>query len=317
MKVLIIGPGALGCLLAAKLSRENEVWLLDHDSTRAARLEGSGIVLEEGGRVSRHSIRATAEAGRVGPVELALLCVKSLKVEEALTAAQPLLPETKLLLAMQNGISHLEKLPGLCREVCWGVGTTAQGATLLGPGQVQHRGSGFTWIGPPPSGFQETAGGRAFPGREALALAAATLSAAGIPTEVVADILPRLWHKLLINVGINALTALKDCPNGALLDDPQAAGLMAAAVGEGALVAEKLGIKLEMEPLAAVRAVCRATAANISSMLQDVRARKPTEIEAINGAVVRAAGSLGIPVPVNEELVRRIRELERNYHVFC
>lgn len=311
MKVLIIGPGALGCLLAAKLSRGNEVWLLDHDPARATLLDGQGLVLEEEGERTRHSVRVIAEPELVGAIDLALLCVKSRKVEAAVSLARPALRKAQLFLALQNGISHLEVLPELCRSLCWGLGVTAQGATLAEPGQVLHRGSGPTWIGLPPQALVDTPAGHPSC-RQALHLAAAILSEAGIPTEAVGDILPYLWDKLLVNVGINALTAIHDCPNGVLLDDPVFVETMTAAIREGAMVAEKLGIILEREPLAAARAVCRATATNISSMLQDLRAGRPTEIEAINGAVVRLAGALGIPVPVNEELVRKVRELEMN-----
>lgn len=311
MKVLIIGPGALGCLLAAKLSRFNEIWLLDHDPARANLLEGSGLILEEAGEQTRHFVHATVEAEQVGAVDLVLLCVKSRKVEEAVCRARPALRKAGLLLTLQNGISHLESLPDSCRSICWGLGATAQGATLAGPGHVLHRGSGPTWIGLPPPQLVDGKAGQASC-RNPLLKAAETLSVAGIPTEAVDDIIPHLWNKLLMNVGINALTAIYDCPNGALLDDPEIAELMAAAIAEGALVAEKLGIKLDREPITAAREVCRATATNISSMLQDFRAGRPTEIEAINGAVLRLAGTLGIPLPVNEELVRRVRELERN-----
>lgn len=311
MKVLIIGPGALGCLLAAKLSRDNEVWLLDHDPVRAAILNDSGLVLGEGGEPTRHFVHATSESELAGAVDLALLCVKSRKVKEAVSRARPTLRKARLLLALQNGISHLESLPDSCRSICWGLGVTAQGATLTGPGHVLHRGCGPTWIGlPPPQLVDDKAGQPSC--QNSLLLAAKALSEAGIPTETVADILPHLWNKLLVNVGINALTAINDCPNGALLDDPGTAELMAAAIGEGALVAEKLGIKLDREPIGAAREVCRATATNISSMLQDLRAGRPTEIEAINGAVLLLAGTLGIPMPVNEELIRKVRKLERN-----
>jgi len=312
MKALVIGPGALGCLLAARLSRSNEVWLLDYDPVRAAILANSGLILEEeGGERTRHFIRATAEAALVGKVDLALLCVKSSQVAAAVTWARPALREARLLLALQNGLSHLEVLPGLCRSVDWGLGATAQGATLAGPGQVLHRGSGPTWLGLPPL---QTGDDPAVQSscRQSLHLAAEALSEAGIPTGVVADIFPSIWDKLLVNVGINALTAIKNCPNGALLDDPEAAALMRAAIGEGARVAEKLGIKLTRDPLDNARAVCHATATNISSMLQDLRAGRSTEIEAINGAVVRLADALGIAAPVNQELVRKVRALASN-----
>ena len=92
--------------------------------------------------------------------------------------------------------------------------------------------------------------------------------------------------------------------------------MMEAAVLEGQEVAAKIGISLTADPLQVTREVCRATAANISSMLQDVRAKRPTEIDAINGALLLRGAEFGIPMPVNEELVRQVKEIERNYNDF-
>lgn len=313
MKVIVIGPGALGCLLAAKLSRANEVWLLDHKAGRAEQLASSGVLLEEASQVVLCRVFATADPESVGGADLALLCVKSHQVEAAVMAAAPALRQTGLLLALANGIGHLDVLPELCQGRCWGVGVTTQGATLAGPGRVIHRGEGLTKIGLLPGKGEA---GEPDPAcRKRLVLAAETLTQAGIPTKVFADILPALWGKLLVNAGINALTAIHDCPNGALLDSSRLADQMAAAVREGALVAAELGIDPGGDPEAEVREVCRATATNVSSMLQDVRAGRPTEIASINGALVRMARSLGVAVPVNEELVRQVLALEKNYQV--
>lgn len=315
MKVIIIGPGALGCLLAAKLSRGNEVWLLDHDPERAGRLAVSGLLLEEEG-VSLHCpVRATAAAELIGPADLALLCVKSHQVQEAVAAAWPALQYSGLFVALPNGISHLETLMDLCRGLCWGIGVTSQGATLAGPGLVLHRGAGATTLGlPPGQSFQDEAHPASC--RVRLTAAADTLTQAGVPTQAVADILPHLWGKFLINLGINALTALHNCPNGALLENADLAETMSEAVREGARVAEKLGITLADDPVVTAREVCRATATNVSSMRQDIRMGRQTEIEALNGALVRLAQRLGIPVPLNEELARQVRALVRNNHVF-
>lgn len=310
MKVIVIGPGALGCLLAAKLSRANEVWLLDHDAGRAAQLSISGVFLEEEGQVVSCPVRATSDPESIGAADVALLCVKSHQVREAVVAAAPALRQAGLLLALSNGIGHLEILADLCQGQCWGVGVTAQGATLLGRNRVIHRGEGATHIGFPPA--EKNDGARSPSCQSLLVATADTLTQAGISTKAEADILPHLWRKLLVNVGINALTAINDCPNGALLESSRLVEMMTAAVREGELVAERLGIALGTDPLAGTMDVCRATGANISSMLQDVRAGRRTEIESINGAVVRMAKSLGVLVPVNEELVRKVRDLERN-----
>jgi 2-dehydropantoate 2-reductase len=173
----------------------------------------------------------------------------------------------------------------------------------------------MTRIGWPPAGSTaELESGRGC--RPDLEETAQVLTEAGIETGAVADILPHLWAKLLINAGINALTAIHDCPNGALLESKTLLARLTAAVREGAAVAEKKGIRLERDPVAMTIEVCRATAANFSSMLQDVRARRLTEIDAINGALIRHARSLALPVAVNEELVRQVRALERKYHDF-
>jgi 2-dehydropantoate 2-reductase len=315
MKVVIVGPGALGCLLAAHLGRFNPVQFFDHDPARAASLEGQGVVLENDDGISSIPVRATAEPGAVVNAELVLLCVKSPKVSESICRGRPFLARAGLILALQNGISHLESLPNLLAESCWGLGVTAQGATLVGPGRVRHRGRGVTMIGWPPAGIaSELESDKSC--RPGLEEVARTMTDAGIETVVADDILPHLWAKLLVNVGINALTAIHDCPNGALLESKAVLARLTAAVREGAAVAEKKGIRLERDPVSMTIEVCRATGANLSSMLQDVRAQRLTEIDAINGALIRQARPLGLPVEVNEELVRQVRALERNYHDF-
>jgi 2-dehydropantoate 2-reductase len=309
MKIAVIGPGAVGCLLGAYLSRANQVWLLDHRPERAARLDRQGLVLERAGHREVCRIGATVDSRLIGPVDLALLCVKSGKVQDALRTAAPLFNRDSLLLALQNGIDHLAVLPELLGSATtWGLGITANGATLRGPGHVRHLGRGLTRIGLPPNPSPHSA-----QARQQLARAAAILTAAGLATEPVADIHNHIWAKLLVNIGINALTAIHDCPNGALLEAPATLAMMRAAVREGRQVAEKIGIVLADDPLTTTLEVCRATAANISSMLQDVRAGRPTEIEAINGALIRKAAELGLATPVNTELVRQIKAIEQGF----
>jgi 2-dehydropantoate 2-reductase len=310
VKIAVIGPGAIGCLFAAYLGRTNEVWLLDHRPERAARLARQGLVLERDGRREKCRIGATVDPHLIGPVDLALLCVKSSKVRDGLRNVAPLCNRASLLLTLQNGIDHLPVLPELLgRTTSWGLGITAQGATLRGPGHVCHQGRGLTRIGLPPNSSPHTG-----PAHQQLARAAAVLTGAGLETEPVPDILNHIWAKLLVNIGINALTAIHDCANGALLESPATLAIMTAAVREGQQVAEKIGIVLADDPLQTTLAVCRATAANRSSMLQDVRAGRPTEIDAINGALLRKAAELGIAAPVNTELVRQVKAIEQ---VFC
>ncbi|MCD6389850.1 MAG: 2-dehydropantoate 2-reductase [Desulfobulbaceae bacterium] len=299
MKIAVIGPGALGSLFAAGISRaaDHDLWLLDHNAQRAARLDNK-LLLNENGRELVCPMRITADARDIGPVDLVLLCVKSADVADALALAQPLLEANTLLIPFQNGIRHLDVLHDLPFHVA--IGVTAQGATLLAPGHVRHGGSGLTRIN-----FLKPQSDRAL---KKLNTAVHLLNSCSFKTEISPNILSHVWAKLLVNVGINALTAILNCPNGDLLKEP-ARTRMVAAVREGAAVAKAMGIELPTDPVAMTQQVCRDTAANISSMLQDVRRGKKTEIEAINGALTAEAGKLNVPVPVNEELVRQVKEL--------
>ncbi|OGQ86909.1 MAG: hypothetical protein A2512_12395 [Deltaproteobacteria bacterium RIFOXYD12_FULL_56_24] len=305
--VAIVGPGALGCLLATVLCRISgeKIWVLDHDSQRAALLQHSGLVLERDGQIEHFSIQATADPQRIGPVDLVLLCVKSPSLGQTLPSLLPLLTKNSLLLAWQNGIAHL---PVLRREElsgAMGLAVTSLGAHLFGPGKVRFGGAGATSLG-----FLGEASPQA---RPALQGAAKLFRMAGLTVRVEADILPQVWNKLLINVGINALTAIYRCENGALLQKAEALGLLRAAVLEAASVAKAKGIAIAPDPVARTIAVCQATAGNISSMLQDVRAKRQTEIEAINGAVLEEALRLGIAAPVNAELFAAVKALEKGY----
>ncbi len=297
MKIAVIGPGALGSLFAAYLSRTsgNEIFLLDHDRNRAAGL-GNKLLLIDDGQEFTCSLTITAEAEKIGPAGLVFLCVKASDVAAALKPARPLISPRTLLIPLENGISHLDLSPACDMAI----GVTAQGATLLEPGRVRHGGNGLTRIG-----FLRPSSAEA---ENKLLNAAGLLNSAGLTTKTSTDIVNHIWAKLLVNVGINALTAIYDCPNGELLQKP-ARSQMLAAVKEGELVARARGINLDNDPQALALQVCRDTAANISSMLQDVRRGRPTEIAAINGALLTEGRRLNIPMPVNEELVRKVLAL--------
>jgi 2-dehydropantoate 2-reductase len=310
-RVAIVGPGALGCLLATTLSRISgeEIRVLDHDSQRAALLQHSGLTLERGARREHFPIRATADPRRIGPVDLVLLCVKSPSLGQTLPCLSPLLTKNTLLLAWQNGIGHLPLLRAAQLPGAVALAVTSLGAHLVGPGQVRFGGEGVTSLG-----FLEEAPEEA-PEEARLALqgAAALFRLAGLEVRLEPDILAQVWNKLLVNVGINALTAIHNCKNGALLENGEALAMLQSAVQEAASVAQAKGIAIAPEPVARTIAVCQATASNISSMLQDVRANRQTEIEAINGAVLEEARRLGLPAPVNAQLCAAVKGLEKRY----
>lgn len=307
MKIVIIGPGALGCLMAASLaaSTDHEIWLLDRDPDRAQRFAANGILLSEGNRQRRFMINAAVDPELIGPAGLVLLCVKSHQVMKAALASPPLFGENSLLISFQNGITHLPILEQSLTEHYWAAGVTAMGATLISPGHVRFGGMGTTKIG-----FYHQKPGRA---TAVLENAGDLLSSAGIKTDCVDDIENHIWAKFIVNIGINALTAIHGIANGEILLSEHRKNTLIAAVTEASLVAKAKGITLPPDPVALTLEVCQATATNHSSMLQDVSNRRKTEIEAINGALVVEAQRLKIPTPVNEKLFQEVKRREQAY----
>lgn len=312
MQIVIVGPGALGSLLTARLSlylagqggdgadHDVHVSLLDYKPDRAALLAQHGLLLENGNSRQRCMPAVTAAPQVCAGADILFLCVKANAVGAALERVRPFLSQDTILFAMQNGIAHLQLLTAMpCTP---GVGITTEGATLQAPGHVRHGGAGLTRLGllaPAPAA-----------GSGLLARTVALLNGAGLATRITSEPLKHVWAKLFVNVGINGLTALLRCPNGQLLASPETRERMSQAVREAEAVALASGIPIDEDPVAATFRVCEATRNNISSMLQDIRNRRRTEIDAINGAVVAAGRKLGIPTPVNDELVRQVKELE-------
>lgn len=291
-------------MLTSSLCRINpeKIWVLDHDCQRAALLQHSGLTLERDGHIEHFQVRVTADAKRIGPVSLILLCVKSPALEQTLPSLLPLLRKNTLLLAWQNGIAHLPILRGAQFPCAVALAVTSLGAHLVGPGQVRFGGEGETSLG-----FLNKASPKE---RLALDEVAELFRRADLKTRVEKNILIQIWNKLLVNVGINALTAIYNCKNGALLEKDETLDLLQAAVLEAASVAQAKGIAIAPEPVTRTIAVCRATANNISSMLQDVRQNRQTEIDAINGAILKEARQLGVPTPVNDRLYAAVKALE-------
>ena len=302
MKVAIIGPGALGCLLAAKFALAGEeVWLVDHRPERAEFLTRQGLLLQTP-QGSAEKIKVTAGlAGEVGPVDLAILAVKAHQTAAAVQGLPPLIGSGGLALTLQNGLGNLEEMSRVAGPARLLGGASILGATKLREGEVLLAGLGPTFVGPPP-------GSRVSPAE--VEKVADLFRRAGLPCEVRGDIEAVLWEKLLVNVGINPLTALLQVKNGDLLRIPPAWGLAVAAAREALAVARASGIELAVDPETRLKEVCTATAANRSSMLQDVLAGRRTEIEALNAQVAARGVSHGIPTPVNHFLTELLRALE-------
>jgi 2-dehydropantoate 2-reductase len=305
MRIAIVGTGAMGLLFAYLLSREGsvEVWLLDIHPNREERVRKEGLFVE--GVSGEHHLRPriTLRPADIGQVDLVIVCVKSPDTFEAARNARPLLGPGTGVLTLQNGLGNMEAIEQAVGPGRAFGGTTSMGATTLGPNRLRHAGWGETTIGEPTGKMTERA-------KAILEI----FRLAGINASFTDNLPGLLWSKLIVNVGINALTALTRIHNGRLIEHEGTRTVMKMAVEEAAQVAQALGIRLLYDnPVEKVAGVCRATAGNIASMLQDVLKEKRTEIEQINGAVVREAASLGIQTPVNETLVGLVRTLQESY----
>ncbi len=302
MHFLIVGPGAMGCLFAARLKTAgNKVTLLDYRQDRAEFLEKHGINVE--GVTGEYRVHVPAVTKNVpGRLDVALICVKANQTRTAAEGVRNLIGSEPLILTVQNGLGNVEILEEILgRDRVLG-GVTAEGATLLDTGHVRHAGQGETIIGsegPPEGPVSEIA---------------SAFNAAGFDTRTVDNISDLIWGKLIINVGINALTAITRLKNGRLPEIKGTKSVLKEAVREAVTVTQSKGIRLPYpDPLERVLEVCRATAGNIASMLQDVLNQRCTEIAYINGAIVREGEALGIPTPVNRTLTSIVQALQETY----
>ena len=303
MKTVIVGAGAMGSLFGGLLTLSGEeVWLVDIRKDHVDAMRTGGLTLEEAGKHQVIRVNATTDAASVGKGDLILLFVKTYQTEKAVSDSSVLQGEDTIYLSLQNGLGNEETI---CKRVDRKkviLGVTGQGATYLGPGFVRHAGWGETHIG-------ELEGEKS----ARTAQIAQMLNRAGIPTRASSEIRDLIWGKLFANVGINALTALTGMKNGQLLDYPETLRLMEALVSEAIGVAKQKGIRIEGDPVQKVKEMAEATRGNRSSMGQDFDYKRRTEIDAINGAVVREAQHLGIASPVNQTVTDLVKAIEKSF----
>jgi 2-dehydropantoate 2-reductase len=303
MNIAVIGAGAMGSLFGALLLESGHtVHLISRDASHIGAIQKSGLSILRSGTSRRVSIPASMTTDGIPPCDLCLVFVKSPDTADAAAAASRLVSRSGVALTLQNGLGNAEFLAEAVGEGRIIAGTTAHGATLKAPGEILHAGVGPTvigsWSGADPSSVLRVA---------------EVLTGAGIDTEVAEDIRSVIWKKLLINVGINAITALTGIKNGQLLDLEDSRWLSRTAVTEAMAVAGARGITVPDDAVETVLKVADATRDNRSSMGQDVDHHRRTEIDAINGAIVSLAEKEGIPVPVNQTLTALVKTLQAHY----
>ncbi|MBD3183306.1 2-dehydropantoate 2-reductase [Candidatus Poribacteria bacterium] len=305
MKILIVGPGAMGCLFAGKLieSGEEDVWLLDRNIKRAREIQKNGIRIEGIGGTRRIvNIRATAIPEDIDNAHLVIIFVKSYDTHEACHRVSPAVGKKTAVLTLQNGLTNVDIISSIIGKDKVIAGITSHGATLLDTGHIKHAGEGDTIIGEPYGvNLSRTQ------------YISKLLTSAGFKTTVTNNIYSAIWGKAVINAAINPLTAITGLLNGELLEHKETRHLIQMIVEEAVKVAGSKDIDLPYEnAVKKVEAVCKATSSNVSSMLQDIKRGKQTEIDAINGAIVMEAHRSGIPADVNEILTCLVKTIQRS-----
>jgi 2-dehydropantoate 2-reductase len=284
--ILIVGTGALASLFAARLSQAGYfITMLGSWKAGLEALQKDGVrLLDANGDEHRFPVQAISDPHEARGIGHALVLVKAWQTEHIAEQLRECLAGNGLAITLQNGLGNRETLARSLGSSRVALGATTTGATLLGPGLVREGGEGILSIERHPSlGPIEDA-----------------LRSAKFNVNIVNDARSLIWGKLVINAAINPLTAILRVPNGKLLELSSAREMMKALAMETAQVAEAEKIQLPFpNPVAAAEEVARRTAANHSSMLQDVLRGAPTEIDAICGAVVRTGQKHHLETPTN------------------
>jgi 2-dehydropantoate 2-reductase len=299
MKISVIGAGAMGSLFGGKLSRAgNEVQLFDINEDHMDRVSRDGLTIEELGTGSEIVTRPRAgtDPDVLNASDVMIIFVKSSSTHSACEQCTPYALEDTIVVTLQNGVGNADILKSFFGSSRTAAGVTSEGATFLEPGRIRHAGTGPTYL----SMFDRDNG--------KLAPFVNELNKAGFETKIESGIENLVWSKLIINIGINALTALMNLENGRLLEFSELKGIIGDLVSEAVEVAEAKGLTLTFDnPLQAVYDVCEKTAANRSSMLQDFDKKQTSEIDFINYPIVQAGEELGIATPVNRTISRLVK----------
>ncbi|CAN5379098.1 2-dehydropantoate 2-reductase [soil metagenome] len=303
-RVLVVGCGAIGSLFAAHLARAGvEVWGFDVSQAHVDAITRDGLQVDshegEAGFTARFEARTNA--GDIPSCELAIVAVKAEHTRAAMTLVAPVLTDAAVA-SVQNGIGNEEVIAGFAPRVIRG--STLIAGAIPAPGHVRLDALGDTWLGP----FEPKPASLA----EVQWLADA-LTGGGMTTHGLADARGAQWTKLLFNAATNALCALTGLTTGQLTEVPGLKAMVHGLMREGRQVAAELGIVLDTDPQVVMDDAVARAYYHRPSMLQDVTARRRTEVDVLNGGVVVAAREVGVSVPLHEAVVGMVHGLERSW----
>ena len=304
MKICIVGCGAVGSLFAANLATldDVEVWAYDLSAAHVAAINEHGLRLTGAGEVVGR-LHATSDASEIPPCELGIVATKAMHAEAAITATAHVFAEGAVASVM-NGVGNEETLARHVGRVIRG--TTFPAGKLLEPGVVQWDVKGDTTFAP----FEPSPASTV----EVERLADAC-SRGGMPSLAVADARPAQWRKVIFNASTNPIGALTGLTHGRVCERPDLRALVSGLVDEGKAIATAQGIVLDADPEALIDHAARPEVAynHKASMLQDIEARRKTEIDYLNGGIARFGAELGVPSPLNDTIAALIRGIEASW----
>jgi 2-dehydropantoate 2-reductase len=305
-RVIIVGAGAMGSLFAAHLAKTRaEVWVYDSWHEHIAAITANGLIIRRGSEQISIPLRATTKPAEPGEATILMIFVKYGQTSAALAAALPMIGERTLIVTLQNGLGNLELIRNALPTNRILYGLTTLTSELLGPGRIEasFMGMGETYLWPEDGNCDA-----------AVKHVCELLYSGGINTTASQDITAKIWRKLIVNCCYNTLCAITDLPVGALIDRSEIWPLLDGTVDEIVAAARGNEIRIDaMEARAFLRKVGLEARGHYPSMLIDVRNRRQTEIECLNGAVLRECDRLGILAPFNRALYGIIRVIEQSY----
>jgi len=307
-RVAVVGAGAVGCYYGGMLARAGVPVVLIGRPAHVAAMRRDGLRLSTAAFDEHVAVEASTDVAASAGAALVLVCVKSTDTEATGAAIAPHLAPGARVLSLQNGVDNAARLAALLgRAVAPAVVYVA--SEMAGPGHVRHMGRGELVIA-------ADTGAAAVPADSGMSAAdiAALFARAGVPVELSGNVPGALWAKLLLNCGYNAISAITDLPYGRMATLPDVMRSVRDTVAECLAVAEAARIAIPGDVWAAVDRIAASMPGQVSSTCQDLRRGKPTEIDHLNGFVVREGERLGVPTPLNRALHALVKALEASKH---
>ncbi|MDL9999576.1 ketopantoate reductase family protein [Variovorax sp. J22P240] len=293
MKIAVMGAGAVGCYYGGMLARAGHAVTLIGRPQHVEAVRRDGLLLDTQSFRTHVPMQASTDASAVAGAGLVLFCVKSTDTESAAMEIRPHLMPDALVITLQNGVDNAERLQALVpQEVAAAVVYVA--TEMAGPGHVKHHGRGELVIAPSKASEQ----------------VAALLAEAGVPTQISDNVIGSLWAKLILNCAYNALSAISQLPYGRVVQGVGVDAVMRDVVEECLAVARAGGVTVPGDTWQAVERIAQTMPSQFSSTAQDLARGKRSEIDHLNGYVMRKGDALGVPAPVNRTLYTLVKLIE-------